>query len=331
MLRVRDFCAGVFKFFGRLIHDLIITGLLPFFFYVFYPLQHFCYPVIVGIRESGQILCSVYLGINLSIDIQGKAVLRHYSKRSHASVSNCGAAPLERNVAGAAHRSYYGKCICLKSISNLVITAAGKRNRIPDLQFPLFQIIHIHRTFVFLLRETSFLQLHFIHGWQHGHQMHYDFIFSLCTQNIRGVSALRLQDSVYIFNSCQVIICKPHSTHNLDIHQIFRVKIGVPGITHIRLRRPDTGKKSAPDSHNEKNGQETPHTAPDFHIKIFSQRFLLHLFPYHSISSIDIGCSFVSIFETCPFFICISRSAIGAIAWLWVITITVIPRSLHIF
>lgn len=51
---------------------------------------------------------------------------------------------------------------------------------------------------------------------------------------------------------------------------------------------------------------------------------------YHSISATDIGVSFLRISATFPFLILITLSAIGAIAELWVITMTVIPFSLHI-
>ena len=161
--------------------------------------------------------------------------------------------------------------------------------------------------------------------------MHNDFVLSLCTEYVHRISALCLFNPVYIFYGRQVIGCKSHRAYNLDIHQIFTVKIGITGIAHIRFGRTNARKESAADSHDKKYRQKPPYTAPDFHIKIFSQRFLLHLFPYHSISSIDIGRSLVSIRETRPFLMCISRSAMGAIAWLCVITITVIPRSLHIF
>lgn len=41
---------------------------------------------------------------------------------------------------------------------------------------------------------------------------------------------------------------------------------------------------------------------------------------YHSISAIGVGCAFVSMLVTCPLFMRITRSAIGARAALWVIT-----------
>ena len=53
----------------------------------------------------------------------------------------------------------------------------------------------------------------------------------------------------------------------------------------------------------------------------------LYFITYHSISSTGFGFSLILISRTLPFFNRITRSAIGVMAKLWVITITVIPVS----
>ena len=57
---------------------------------------------------------------------------------------------------------------------------------------------------------------------------------------------------------------------------------------------------------------------------------LTRVFLYHSIFSTESGLSFSTILPVFPFFICITLSAIGASAELWVITITVIFFSLQV-
>ena len=51
---------------------------------------------------------------------------------------------------------------------------------------------------------------------------------------------------------------------------------------------------------------------------------------HHSIVSTETGLGFICISATLPFLIFITRSAMGVIAELWVITITVIPFFRHI-
>src|SRR5699024_6933929 len=52
-------------------------------------------------------------------------------------------------------------------------------------------------------------------------------------------------------------------------------------------------------------------------------------FTYHSISSTGVGCAFRIMSETLPFLMRMTLSAMGVRAELWVMTITVIPFSLH--
>ena len=74
------------------------------------------------------------------------------------------------------------------------------------------------------------------------------------------------------------------------------------------------------------------------HYSFFTIHSSLNIFPYHSISSTGVGCGLTVMSRTFAFFIRMTRSAMGVIAWLWVMSTTVICwvrqvscRSLRIF
>ena len=109
--------------------------------------------------------------------------------------------------------------------------------------------------------------------------MDYDLIRPVCAEQIRRISPFRILDPVHCPDGAYIFLCKPHSTDHLYIHHVLIVKILVPRIPHIRFRGADPREKGAADRHDKKDGKKTPEAAPDLHIKIFSQRFFLHLLP----------------------------------------------------
>ena len=154
-------------------------------------------------------------------------------------------------------------------------------------------------------------------------------IIPFSTEDICHISTFRLFYAFRFLKFLKVLFRKPQCTDHLQIHEFFPVKIDIPGTFHIRRSRLDTGIKSHTQGHNKKDRKKTVSAFSYFHKKIFSQCFLLHTFTYHSMVSTDTGCSFLCISDTFPFLIRITRSAIGVRAELWVMTITVIPRSRH--
>ena len=105
-----------------------------------------------------------------------------------------------------------------------------------------------------------------------------------------------------------------HSFHLLHI-PVSYTHLDVYKRQHGRFGGTNSGEKSNPQRNNKKNRQKSAQTLSDFHIKIFSCCFCTHVSPliyYHSIVSTGTGDGFSTIFDTRPFLILITRSAIGA-------------------
>ena len=106
----------------------------------------------------------------------------------------------------------------------------------------------------------------------------YRLLAVIClAQGVYGISVFYLFDPFYLFQRPHIILCQSKGTDHLDIEELLFIKIGVPGIPHIRLRRPYSGKKRNSDCHNEKNGHKSSEAGFYFHEKIFSQCFFTHM------------------------------------------------------
>lgn len=163
--------------------------------------------------------------------------------------------------------------------------------------------------------------------------MKYILLLLCFTEHVRTVSPFHSFNTFYCFYGIYIIVCDSKGTKRLYIHQFFLIKIMVASYTHGRFRSADAGEKGNSERNNKKNRQKSARTLSDFHIKIFSCCSCAHMPPliyYHSIVSTGTGAGFSTIFDTRPFLILMTRSAIGAIAELCVIRTTVMPRFLQV-
>ena len=163
--------------------------------------------------------------------------------------------------------------------------------------------------------------------------MKYILLLLRFTEHVCTVCSFHPFNTFYCFYGIYIIVCDSKGTKRLYIHQFFLIKITISRNAHGRFGGTNSGEKSNPQRNNKKNRQKSAQTLSDFHIKIFSCCFCTHVSPliyYHSIVSTGTGDGFSTIFDTRPFLILITRSAIGAIAELCVIKTTVMPRLRHV-
>ena len=173
--------------------------------------------------------------------------------------------------------------------------------------------------------------------------MEHQLLLSADAQEIRGILSLNCRDPLDLSDGLQISFRKSHGGDHTDIHKIRFIGHRICGEPHIRLRRPDTRKKRHSQSHDKQNRKISVQASFNFNKKILTlcflhlpctpaAFFLLACFVslYHSIPSTGVGFSLTDMDDTCPFFILITRSAMGVRAELWVITTTVIPRSLQV-
>ena len=149
-------------------------------------------------------------------------------------------------------------------------------------------------------------------------------------QKIGAVCTLCPADEFQIFKGLHIILRDSQRADRLHIHQYRSVIVGITGEPHIRLRCTDSRKKRHAQRYDKEDGKKSSGTFFNFSEKVFVRCFHMSRLSYHSIVSTGTGLLFTVIFDTFPFLIWITRSAIGAIARLWVISITVIPLFLQV-
>ena len=91
----------------------------------------------------------------------------------------------------------------------------------------------------------------------------------LSTHNIRRITTFSHLHTVNVRYRFYIILSESQCSLDLQIHQLCSFIIGISGISHIRRRGLDPGKKRNAQCHDQKDRDKTYFTFSDLHPEIF--------------------------------------------------------------
>ena len=273
---VGHFCFRFRNFLLSLLLYICIADLTAFFFHSFQTLRQLIHQAVIFLRVAGELESTLCSHTDLRIIIHGKSRRRNYQKAIQASAPDTGSSPVQGHIIGSGPGTHNGKCLFSQSIRERILCSRFQNQCIAYPALPGGCKIVIHQTLLIRLWQTPLHNTDPVHLIRQRHDLDIQPFFRKLAEHIHGIGGHHLLDAFHCLNCLQIFLCHAQSTHHTDVHKIALVIERVRREPHIRLSRPDAGKECHAQSRNQKNRQEPVQGPADFHIKIFSERFLLH-------------------------------------------------------
>ena len=208
--------------------------------------------------------------MNHNIDL-GKSFLfkilrKNVSEAADLTGSKSRISSVKRNIKRAASDSH--NCIgCF--FQKLTVSILTDRYGIPDFITSILCKWLVQKNLAAFFRYPSFICCEQIKIAADGFQMKNLPGIVLSTHNIRRVAALSQFHTVNIRYCFYITLSQSQGSLDLQIHQLCCFIISISGISHIRRRRLDPGKKCNAQCHDQKDRDKTCFTFPDLHPEIF--------------------------------------------------------------
>ena len=173
---------------------------------------------------------------------------------------------VKRNIKRAASDPH--NCIgCL--FQKFIVSILTDRYGIPDFIPPILCKWLVQKNLAAFFRYPSFICCEQVKIAADGFQMKDLPGIVLSTHNIRRVTTLSQLYTVNVRYRFYITLRQSQCSLDFQIHQLCRFIIGISGISHIRRRRLDPGKKCNAQCHDQKDRDKTCFTFPDLHPEIF--------------------------------------------------------------
>ena len=229
-----------------------------------------------------------------------------------------------RHVQRGPDNAGYGQGVCLQSALH-ALRQLGHGDGVSHLKVQRREQNLLRGALAHGLWEPAGDKLRHVHRLRQVVELYDGRVLSGRHHGVERIAGHRAVHPVQIAQDLRVRGRYPLGGYHAQIEQGRFVHIPVRGDLHIRLGSPDAGEEAGGQQQQQSDGEKPVEGPPDLPKEVLSVRAV-----YHSIASTGVGCSLSRIFSCMPFLMVMILSAMGVMAELWVMTITVISRLRHI-
>ncbi len=275
----------------------------------------------------------VFIGINLVILIEFqincriiiaiKGLRRKKSITGQLAAAQRSRSALEIQVQRVVDDTDYLVAVVAQHIQCVLVIVRGNLHRAAN--GILTHQPAVHQAFVGGFRHPPCHQPGFVDPLRDGEQLHHILILIHGIEHVHTVRAGCRAHVIQCGHGCHIILRQPQRGQQLIVIELPVIHIILHRRDHDRAGDFQADKNTNSKRDNRQNRQVSAQGMFNFPQSNLPHNGLPVAFSfYHSISSIGTMLRFSSIFSTCPLRMEIIRSAIGVIAWLCVITTTVL-------